>query len=580
MMHRSPARPVARLLRSVALLSAIAPWVAVGAQTPPPVAQPPARPALPPSVEVTRPPKPDAPLPVEPPPAKAWTGDLERPMSLETKPFPAFEREKFAADLAIAGAKWERDFDAKFDRLDRFETKLDKLDKFDTKLDRLDKFDTRLDRFDVRFDGGPAVAGDVRLRQQSWYQGDAADSAYRVAYQLFTRQEYRSAADRFSEVRAKFPTTRYLCDAAYYEAFARYRLGTPTDLRTAYKVLDGMGGRCADASRREDVPELLARIDGVLARLGDNDAGERVRRAAGEGRRVCDREERNVKIQALSALAQMDPEGAKPILNTVLALRDDCSAPVRREALQLVARTPDAASIAMLARAAKSDPDFDTQAAAVEALGRINNDAAFGAIEELLRTATDERLQVAAARAMARSDNPRAQTAVRALAERKDVAERLRAYVIGSMAQGGTMPTEYWRSLYGKVESDELRRAVVNAVNRNSDEGMAFLLGIARGTSESSSVRELAISRVKQSAPIGDLYKLFETADSRSMRQSIVSGLAARREPEATDRLIDIAKRGTDPEVRATAIRYLGQPARRDDPKVRKALNDILGGQS
>jgi HEAT repeat protein len=305
-----------------------------------------------------------------------------------------------------------------------------------------------------------------------------------------------------------------------------------------------------------------------------------VRRAAGEGRRVCDREERNVKIQALSALAQMDPEGAKPILGTVLALKDDCSAAVRREALQLVARNNDAGSVALLARSAKTDPDFDTQVAAVEALSRVNTDAAYAAMEDLLRTATDERVQAAAARAMARSDNPRAQATVRALAERKDVAERLRIFAINSMASNGSTTTEYWRSLYGKVESDELRRAIVNAVNRNSDDGTQFLLGVARGANESPSVREMAISRVRQSAPIADLYKLFETADSRSIRQSIVSGLAARREPEATDRLIDIAKRGTDPEVRATAIRYLGQPARRDDPKVRKALADILGGQS
>src|SRR4029079_11050918 len=158
-----------------------------------------------------------------------------------------------------------------------------------------------------------------------------------------------------------------------YEAFARYRLGTPNDLRTAYRVLDGMGSRCADASRSEDVPELAARVDGVLARLGDGDATERVRRAASQGRRVCDREERNVKIQALYALAQMDPEGAKTILAKVLDHRDECYAPVRREALGLVARTSDANSVALLARTARTDPDFDTQAAAVDALTRIAN---------------------------------------------------------------------------------------------------------------------------------------------------------------------------------------------------------------
>ncbi|AHG88955.1 hypothetical protein J421_1418 [Gemmatirosa kalamazoonensis] len=427
---------------------------------------------------------------------------------------------------------------------------------------------------------------DPMMKGMRWYQGDAADSAYRAAYALFSRQEYRTAADRFAEVRTKYPTTRYFCDAAYYEAFARYRLGTPNDLRTAYRVLDGMGSRCADASRSEDVPELAARVDGVLARLGDGDATERVRRAASQGRRVCDREERNVKIQALSALAQMDPEGAKAILAKVLDNRDECYAPVRREALGLVARTSDASAVALLARAARSDPDFDTQAAAVDALTRIANDAAYSAIEDLLRTSTDERLQTAAARAMTRSDSPRAQASVRALAERKDVSERLRISVINSLAQqgmngGGTpLPTEYWRSLYGKVESDELRRAVVNAVNRNSDDGMQFLLGIARGANEPPSVRELALARVRQLAPVADLYKLFEAADSRGIRQSIVAGLGSRKEPEATDRLIDIAKRGTDPEVRASAIRYLGQPARRDDPKVRKALADILGGES
>jgi len=435
-------------------------------------------------------------------------------------------------------------------------------------------------RFDFAVANGKWKAGFYDGGRQAWYQGDPADSSYRAAYQLFARQEYRTAAERFNDVRAKFPTTRYFCDAAYYEAFARYRLGTPNDLRTAYRVLDGMGARCTEASRREDVPELLARVDGVLARLGDADAAERVRRAASQGQRVCDREERNVKIQALSALAQMDPDGAKTVLNTVLATRDDCSAPVRREALQLVARSTDAGSIAMLARSAKNDPDYDTQVAAVEALGRLANDGAFAAIDDLLRTSTDERVQFAAARAMTRSDSPRAQGTVRALAERKDVAERLRISVISSIAAQGNVTTDYWRSLYGKVESDDLRRAIIVAVNRNTDDGAQFLLGVARNANESSSVRGLAIGRVAQSAPIPDLYKLFETADTRAMRQSVVSGLAARKEPEATDRLIDIAKRGTDPEVRASAIRYLGQPARRDDPKVRKALADILGGEA
>jgi HEAT repeat protein len=234
----------------------------------------------------------------------------------------------------------------------------------------------------------------------------------------------------------------------------------------------------------------------------------------------------------------------------------------------------------MLVQTAKTDGDFETRAAALEVLARLSTDAAFGGIEEVMRTSTDERLQVAAARMMAQSDSPRAQATARALVERKDVAERLRVSVIGSLANRTAIGTDYWRTLYGKVESDELRRAVVSAVDRTSPDGQQFLVSVARNVNEPYSVRELAVGRIRASAPIADLYKIFETADSRAIRQSIVSGLSARKEPEATDRLIDIAKTGTDPEVRSSAIRYLGQPARRDDPRVRKALSDILGGQS
>ncbi len=423
----------------------------------------------------------------------------------------------------------------------------------------------------------PALASTMPAR---WYQGDVADSAYRAAYALFARQEYRGAADRFADVRAKYPATRYFCDAAYYEAFARYRLGTPGDLRSAYRVLDGLGAKCGDASRREDVPELQARIDGALARLGDADASDRVRRLASTGQRVCDREERNVKIQALSALAQMDPEGARAILDRVLATRDECSAPVRREALAIVARTGGAAAIATLARAARNDADYQTQAAALEALGRVDTDAAYAVIDEVLRGSNDERVQSSAARWLAGTDSPRAQALARSFVERRDVSERLRSSVISSFGSRGSASLDYWRALYGKVESETLRRAIVGAVNRTDDAGTQFLLSIARNTSEPSSVRQYAISRVQQTAPIAELYRLLESADSRSVRMSIVSGLGSRKEPETTDRLIDIAKRGTDPEVRAAAIRLLGQPARRDDPKVRQALADILASQS
>jgi hypothetical protein len=209
------------------------------------------------------------------------------------------------------------------------------------------------------------TSGDVSWthspRAQQWYQEDPADSLFRAAHALFSKQEYRAAATRFTDVRSRFPTTRYFCDAAYFEAFSRYRLGTQADLRTAYTVLSGLGERCATASRRADVPELQARVDGALARLGDAAAADRVRRAASQGQNICDREERTIRTEALSALAQVDPAAADPVLRSVLNQKDECSAPIRRQALALVARRNDAQSVALLAQSARNDPDRDTR---------------------------------------------------------------------------------------------------------------------------------------------------------------------------------------------------------------------------
>jgi HEAT repeat protein len=419
--------------------------------------------------------------------------------------------------------------------------------------------------------------GSYNQRGMQFYQNDPADSLYRVAYAYLNRTEYRRAAERYSELRTKFPTSRYFCDAAYWESLARYRLGTPTDLRTAYRVLESTSAKCTTANRRQDAPELMARVNGALARQGDAEAAERVKLAASRGQNICDQEERNVKIEAMSALAQMDQQAAVPVLRTVLSTKDDCMAPVRRQAISLVARSNNADAVALLGLVARSDIDRETQLEAVRALGRMSNEAAYTALEEFLRTSTSESVQSEAASTMARSDNPRAQAAVRTLIERKDVAERIRMSAISSLAQRSNLSAEYWRTLYTKLESDELRRAVVFAIAKmNTDESQAFLITLARNQAEPYAVREAAISRIRGTAPVADLYRLLQDADSRSMRLSLVSAISARREADATDRLIDVAKTSTDPEVRSAAIRALSQSPRKEDPKVAKALTDIL----
>lgn len=58
------------------------------------------------------------------------------------------------------------------------------------------------------------------------------------------------------------------------------------------------------------------------------------------------------------------------------------------------------------------------------------------------------------------------------------------------------------------------------------------------------------------------------------MQDQLLYVYGSRRETEATDKLLDIAKNEKNPELRRKAISWLGQ--RKNDPRVTKFLLDLL----
>lgn len=80
-------------------------------------------------------------------------------------------------------------------------------------------------------------------------------------------------------------------------------------------------------------------------------------------------------------------------------------------------------------------------------------------------------------------------------------------------------------------------------------------------------------SRLGRDLPITSLNRLYDSADNRTIRVQIVSTLGGRSEPEATDKLIEIVRRGTDPQRRRSAINALG---RKKDPRTTQLLLELI----
>jgi HEAT repeat protein len=410
----------------------------------------------------------------------------------------------------------------------------------------------------------------------AWAQSDPADSLYRLARETLNHGEYRRAAQLFGDISQRFPNSAYAADARYWRAFSLYRIGGASDLRDALATLQEKAGVYRQASLQTDAAALAARIRGALAAQGDAQARAQLGRVAADHTETCDKEDLAVRIEALNSLGQTDPESTTPILRRLLARRDECSTSLRRAALWILGRRTDAEAAALVINAARTDPDTRVRGEALRFLAAMPGDQAVSTLEEIARTPGNDQLQRAAIMALGRSDTPRARQSIRTIVERSDLDEDLRATALSSIdTEHSTGNGAYVRSIYPRLNTPRLKAAAIRAVaGSGGPENDQWLLSIVRNTNESADVRAMALRyAARSSIPMADLARMYDVADARPIREQLVRLYAQRTDPEATDKLLDIARTGTDPDMRRLAISAL---SRKNDPRTKKLLLEII----
>jgi HEAT repeat protein len=432
----------------------------------------------------------------------------------------------------------------------------------------------------------------------AWLQGDPADSLYRAAREALNGRDYRRAADLFAQVPAKYPKSGYAPDAYYWQAFALYRLGGESDLKRGLQALQNQAQRYPKASTKGDAKTLEARINGELARMGDPDAAAKTREMAHSAMGAdmpdvdmqdhdmsemqdhdsdsCDDDSDDMKLAALNALIHMDPERARPILQKVLARRDAGSACLRQKAVFLVSQGGTEGVEKILVETARNDPDAGVREQAVFWLSLVEGDAAVVALDSILRSSKDPQVREKAVFALSQHDSPKSRQALRTFAERTDVSSELREKAIFWIGQSGSAEdAAYLRGLFAKLKDEELRNKILFSISQmGGAENDKWLLGVARDRTQPMEVRKQALFWAGQGgASMADLGTLYSTLDDQAMREQLIFVYSQRDEPAAVDKLLEIARKDPNPELRKKALFWLGQS---DDPRAAKALEDII----
>lgn len=408
-----------------------------------------------------------------------------------------------------------------------------------------------------------------------WAHQDVADSAYRVARELFNRGEYGQAVQAFRSLPTRYPNSQYAPEAAYYQAFSLFRIGGTAELREALAALEASKTKYPNPRSKTEMTNLATRIRGVLAQRGDAQAAAELRATANEQTSTCDREEQAVQAEAMNQLSRMEGGNINELITRVLARKDECAIPLRRTAVFLVGNRRDAQAVTILSGVARNDPSVDVRVEAIGVIARLPNEEGVAVLEELTRN-EDERIQRASIRSLVRHPSARARTSVRTLVERDDVSERVRSEALSAFdAERATADDVAWlRALYAKVTTNSLKARTLSAIVRvGGPEVDQWLASIARDDNQPSEIRATAMRRIGQTMPIADLGRLYDTATQQRFRSEIINVLGKRKEDAATDKLIDIVKNGTDPNLRTAAIRAVSD---KKDARATQLLLEII----
>ena len=263
-----------------------------------------------------------------------------------------------------------------------------------------------------------------------------------------------------------------------------------------------------------------------------------------------------------------------------LARDENRTQDVRSSALYWLSGVAPADAAAPLAALARNGTESrQLREGVIMTLGQLRNGAGVPSLIEMTKRDDDSRwVRERAIFWLGNASDDRGRAILRTIASSDTIARDLRGKAIFALGfldhDGGNGP--FLRTLYARLDDPQLKDKVIQAVAQlDEDDDQRWLVQRVLDANESVELRKQALfwRGQKQSAPLGDLVAIYPRLDSRDLKEHYVFVLSQRRESDAVDKLIDLAKNDPDREIREKATFWLGQSR---DPRAAKYLEDRI----
>ncbi len=326
-------------------------------------------------------------------------------------------------------------------------------------------------------------------RDRAQEKADRLQELYDDGREALDEDRYDKAAAKFKELAdLNGPQT----DAAlYWKAYAENRLGKRD---TALATIADLKKRFPQSRWQKDAEAL----------------GIEVRQSSGQKPNPEAESDKDLKILALQALLNSEPERAMPIVEKVL--NGSGSPRYKAKVLFLVAQTGSPQGMEVLAKIARGQSNPELQRKAVEYLGM------FGGVSGGVEGGVEGGVKGG----------------------------------ISGPKRGGASSRQLLAEVYATSGDESVKRAVLRSYMLSGDR--QSLLAAAKSEKDESLKRE-AIRQLGLTGGLSELQQLYQGEGSTDLRREILQGFFLAGDSQ---KLVQVAQNEKDPELRRTAIRNMG----------------------
>lgn len=275
-----------------------------------------------------------------------------------------------------------------------------------------------------------------------------------------------------------------------------------------------------------------------------------------------------IEQEALTALLRV-PTDRLPTARGILERRDDCSGHLRHLVVHWLAGTDTDEARQLLLDVAREHPDPDTRQLAVTGLAYVMTPEAAEVLVNILREARDREMQDAAISGLYHHQTEEASQALIDFAAdgSKPELQRQRAAVLVAER----LSPELLQTVFGRFDDYSVQHAFLEIVGARAEHGehgvTSWLLPVIVDGEHPERVRAEAL-RAWARQPSLDLERVEETynrLESAELRDQFLYALYQTIESDEEnadaiiDKMIELAREETDPEVRRRVIYWLGR---------------------